>query len=463
MQNTQLVSAINDLRKNKTIPNISELNPFSPDILPFKFADNLSDTLKHHLGHIDIDVVAERYPKRPGNIDRPLISVRLIRYEYTGRNWIANLRISVLYKDEHITDSEVFSITQPSIYLCICATRVLADWHPIKPTDKEIPLPSINRGLKEITVRGTMLVKETDDMEEKDKDYDLAEFYPMALPQENYEYWHRIPLGITTLPRTPQNGYSPFTLEWNLRTSTNIIITGRTGSGKTDTITAIALESYARGFDCFIIDTNIQTLEREALGLLSNVIEDRAKTLKEARDMLIEILEWDKRVAEMLRDEKCEIWYNLPDSIKPTPRMLLIDGLPYISDSEANDAADTETKEKIDLIREIQLLVNKIVRGGRITGIHTVIGGRTGMKQNIPGELWDNAMCHLRLGVTEVDTSRAVPKGRGVLEFYINNDSYNHRDTAIVQIFYWNSIENRHIIKQMKKIEETRPSRNHPC
>ena len=433
----RLDTAMENLRSNQSIPNISDCNPFSPDILPFKFADNLHGLLKEQLGYIDIEVTADasRVP-HPDDINKPFIFVALTNYKHNGRNWIAEISVTLYYKDEHITTSEVMSVSQPSIFLCICATTVLKNWHPIRPITKSIPVPCEERGVHRMEIKGTMLVKEKDEIQKGEVEYDLEKVYPLPALRKNHRLWSRIPLGMTTSVITPQEGYSPFTLEWDLLKSPHMIVSGKTGSGKTNTMMALALESYARGFGVSVIDTHKEGNGYYGLSGKTEVLKTVSLTLEETYQLLTDIVEEGERIQSLLRHEKVKAWYELPDNKIPRPQMLLIDEFPLISHSENENAHDKEIKKIIDIKTEIRRLIHKITSTGRTRGHHVVTGCQHHNFDNLPGELRGNAQCVIKLGSRNEDMENSLPPGRGIF-YYLNygNPFFRSRDFQIIQTF----------------------------
>ena len=258
--------------------------------------------------------------------------------------------------------------------------------------------------------------------------------------------WSKIPLGVGVKYRkNPQQGYSNFVLEWDLKLSPHMLLCGTTGSGKSSAIRVIAAEAVARGFVVFIVDAVKQGGDFAPFAEHEYFSEETAWDLENAHQLISKAYKRGKQRLDYMTDYGYSFWADMPADIRPRPELLIIDEC--FSMLAASPAQTPDGKKENEMKAEILGFIMKIARESRSAGLHMVVTAQRPDAKVIQGETKNNLACRVILGSADAtarqmvlttastapDPGRDMPKGRGVFEqtgsdaevihsFYAGND-----------------------------------------
>lgn len=165
---------------------------------------------------------------------------------------------------------------------------------------------------------------------------------------------------------TNDNGSTAF---WMPRRSPNLMILGAPGAGKTRLLQRLAREAAETG-DVYIADLKGELDVTDAAG--------RAANLSETAAMLEGVLqEYEERKRKCVTEQAATV-FDLPKP--PRPLIAVLDDAGSMTDGSGESTAG-DLKE----IRRISVLLGKLARYGRTTGVSLIMGAQKFNHRSIPG------------------------------------------------------------------------------
>jgi len=223
---------------------------------------------------------------------------------------------------------------------------------------------------------------------------DYAEMQKLA---PRHQAWDFIPIGLGIRPqKESQDGYSPFSICWQLRRAPHMLLAGSTGSGKTSALKVIASEAVSRGFDLRVIDAKKAGADFSGIYEYDLFCSAAAFNLQDAHRLILDTYAEARVRVEDNKKLKVGNWYDRPEKQKPRPVMLIMDET--FSTLLPSPGKDEEAQQQNQLKSEMLTTLGNIAREARSAGVHIILVAQRPDAKVMEGEMKNNLGARLLIG-----------------------------------------------------------------
>lgn len=250
----------------------------------------------------------------------------------------------------------------------------------------------------------------------------------MELKEDNmimaqYSNWHKMPLAVSHSKDAPENE----TLFWDLKSEAHLLVSGITGGGKTSLLRCIASEAILRGFNVRIVDWLYGGANFAPFDGFADV--EIAVTLEEIDSLLSEAVSRAEQRKEILQDNGCSAWYEMPSEERFVPEIFIIEEALLLA------SIRPDIDEEKALLASIRKNLSKLIRVGRPFGIHVAASTQRTNHHSV-SEIEANFGTHAILGEYDYSASRYLDIRDPKNSFILNKRGRGSFANQPVRFFY---------------------------
>ena len=191
---------------------------------------------------------------------------------------------------------------------------------------------------------------------------------------------------------------------WDLKMAPHSLITGQTGSGKSVQLQALVYGALSRGFHVHIADP---TKEGADFVFAERHCESFISTLEGTAGLLERVYAIVSAQKKVRRQYGAGAWYDLPEDIRPTPHLVLIDEFFSLVMKSAGKSEENQARNEVK--ENILDLVGRLAREARAAGVHLALVAQRPDASVMKGEMRFNLGARVLCGkASKVDLNMAL-------------------------------------------------------